>query len=233
MTEQKLSDYTDYLYLPDAATARDLATFLTRARSVDPQAAVRLEASGQVLGVSACLLAPETLLDVTPTVIGLRAIKLTQPAEVDLTVEAAALLDRLARIEEAGLALALPPVTVTAPWVGRTVPRSGWEKKGFYLSDHARAAAQEGISAVDGALPANPGHAVVATVRSRIWSSPLEAADTPVNLPTGAAFALEVLGFLPPRATEPMPVFSSGRWARISARAGHVLVYSAAPTVAS
>ncbi|WP_237186127.1 transcriptional regulator [Rothia nasimurium] len=227
MTEPKLSDYTDYIYLPDARTARDMATYLTRARSVDPQAAVRLQANGDVLGISVCVLAPETLLDSTPTIIGLRAIKLAQPAEVDLTVEAAALLDRLARIEEAGLALALPPVTVTAPWVGRTVPRSGWEKKGFYLSDHARAAAQEGISAVDGALPANPGHAVVATVRSRIWSSPLAAPDTTADLPTGAAFALEVLGFLPPRATEPMPVFTSGRWARISARAGHVLVYSA------
>ncbi|MDY3049682.1 MAG: transcriptional regulator, partial [Rothia sp. (in: high G+C Gram-positive bacteria)] len=180
MTEPKLSDYTDYIYLPDARTARDMATYLTRARSVDPQAAVRLQANGDVLGISVCVLAPETLLDSTPTIIGLRAIKLAQPAEVDLTVEAAALLDRLARIEEAGLALALPPVTVTAPWVGRTVPRSGWEKKGFYLSDHARAAAQEGIAAVDGALPANPGHAVVATVRSRIWSSPLQAPDTTV-----------------------------------------------------
>lgn len=213
-----------FLQLPDARTARDLATFLTRARSVDPQAAVRLQARGEVLGVYVCTLAPESLLDAVPTILGLRAIRLGAPADVDVTVQAAALLDRLARIEEEGLALKLPPVTVQAVWSGIAPPVGGWERAGFYLSDAARAAAREGIEAVDKALPTNPGHAVVATVRSRIWSSPLEAPDAKVQLPGGVAFALEVLGFLPPRATEPLLVYRSGEWVRISAKAGHVLV---------
>ncbi|WP_421083017.1 hypothetical protein [Rothia nasimurium] len=217
-----------FLHLPDAASARDLATFLTRAKQIDPQAAVRLQATGSVLGVYVPVLVPDDLLDSTPTILGLRALNLAAPAEVDTVVEAAALLDRLARIEDAGLKLALPPVTVTTPWAGVAPPRSGWVKQGFYLSDDARAAAAAGIAAVDSALPVNPGHAVVSTVRSRIWSSPLATPDAHIQLPTGVAFALEVLGFLPPRATEPMQVFSSGSWARISARAGHVLVRTSA-----
>lgn len=35
-----------YFQLPDAKAARDLATFITRAKSVDPQAAVRLQGKG-------------------------------------------------------------------------------------------------------------------------------------------------------------------------------------------
>lgn len=226
MSSQEPGHTTQYLYLPDESTARDLTTYLVRAKSVDPQAAVRLQARGDVLGVTVCALEPEHLLDTTPTVLGLRAIKLAEPAEVDVTVEASALLDRLARIEQEGLRLALPPVAVAAAWAGRTPPITGWEKSGFYLSDDARQTAKAGIEAVDGALPAHPGHTVVSTVRSRIWSSPAEAPNTQVPLPAGAAFALEVLGFLPPRASEPMPVWVSGDWVRISARAGHVLVRS-------
>ncbi|WP_237187847.1 hypothetical protein [Rothia nasimurium] len=218
----------EYLHLPNLSTARDLATFLTRAKSIDPQAAVRLQADGGVLGVYVPVLVPGDVLDPTPTILGLRAVSLAQPTRVDTVVEAAALLDRLARLDEGDLRLALPPVTVQASWAGVAPPRTGWEKQGFYLSDDARVAAAEGIAAVDGALPSNPGHAVVHTVRSRIWSSPLSAPDTTVSLPAGAAFALEVLGFLPLRATEPMPVFASGRWARVTARAGHVLIRSAA-----
>lgn len=229
MSSQESEHTTQYVHLPDEATARDLTTYLVRAKSVDPKAAVRLQARGDILGVTVCALEPEHLLDTTPTVLGLRAIKLAEPADVDITVEASALLDRLARIEQEGLRLALPPVAVTAGWAGRTPPITGWEKSGFYLSDDARQTAKAGIEAVDGALPANPGHAVVSTVRSRIWSSPAQTPNTEVPLPAGAAFALEVLGFLPPRATEPMPVWVSGDWVRISARAGHVLVRSSKP----
>lgn len=214
-----------YFQLPDAKTARDLATFITRAKSVDPQAAVRLQGKGGVLGVYVCTLAPADLFDSeTPTVLGLRAISLGQRSDLDVTAPAAALLDRLARIEETGFRLMVPPVTATAPWAGIAPPTGGWQRAGFYLSDDARSAARAGIEAVDKALPENPGHAVVTTVRSRIWASSLEAPDASVTLPIGVAFALEVLGFLPPRATEPLLVFTNGDWARVSGKAGHVLV---------
>ncbi|WP_257618008.1 hypothetical protein [Rothia nasimurium] len=216
---------TAYFQLPDAMTARDLATFITRAKSVDPQAAVRLQGRGGVLGVYVCILAPSDLFDTaTPTVLGLRAISLGEASTLDVTAPAAALLDRLARIEETGFRFMVPPVTATAPWAGIAPPTGGWERAGFYLSDDARSAARAGIEAVDKALPENPGHAVVNTVRSRIWASPLEAPDASVSLPIGVAFALEVLGFLPPRATEPLLVFTNGDWARVSGKAGHVLV---------
>lgn len=214
-----------YFQLPDAKTARDLATFITRAKSVDPQAVVRLQGKGGVLGVYVCTLAPADLFDnETPTVLGLRAISLGERSDLDVTAPAAALLDRLARIEETGFKLMVPPVTATVPWAGIAPPTGGWQRAGFYLSDDARSAARAGIEAVDKALPGNPGHAVVTTVRSRIWASSLEAPDASVPLPIGVAFALEVLGFLPPRATEPLLVFTNGDWARVSGKAGHVLV---------
>lgn len=223
MTRPDTSQYPAF-QLSDAASARDLATYLTRAKSIDPQAAVRLQGRGGVLGVYVAALAPADLLDASPTVLGLRALRLAQETDLDVTVEASALLDRLARIEEEQLALRVPPVTVTAPWAGISPPTSGWQARGFYLSDQARRDAQAGIEAVDQALPTNPGHAVLSTVRSRIWSSPLELETSPVSLPAGAAFALEVLGFLPARASEPMRIFEAPGWWRISAQAGHVLV---------
>lgn len=226
MSHQGFERVAHYLHLPDYSTARDLTTYLVRAKSIVPKAAARLQARGDVLGVAVCVLAPEHLMDMTPTILGLRAVKLAEPVDIDVTVEVSALLDRLARVEQEGLKLAIPPVTVTASWAGRMPPFTGWEKAGFYLSDHARQVAQAGIEAVDGALPTNPGHAVVSTVRSRIWSSPVATHDEQVLLPAGVAFALEVLGFLPPQATELMPVWVSGNWIRVSAQAGHVLVHS-------
>ena len=105
-----------YLVLADGengvAAAKDLATYISRAKSVDKGAAIRLIARGTVLGVFACSLAPETLLDATPTILGTRALTLAAPSQLDIVVEAQALLDRLARIQESKMVLYLPPVTV-------------------------------------------------------------------------------------------------------------------------
>lgn len=102
-----------YLVLADGengvAAAKDLATYISRAKSVDKGAAIRLIARGTVLGVFACSLAPETLLDATPTILGTRALTLAAPSQLDIVVEAQALLDRLARIQESKMVLYLPP----------------------------------------------------------------------------------------------------------------------------
>jgi len=126
----------------------------------------------------------------------------------------------------------MPPVTVNAGWTGKATPVRGWSEVGTVpIEEFARATA-EGLEAVDRALPENPGAAVLTTVRSRIWSSPMVLEYLPafdgVQVPTGAAFALRVYGFIPEGFTGELPVFAarvgSDEWLRIVAPAGMVLV---------
>ena len=142
-----------YLVLADGengvAAAKDLATYISRAKSVDKGAAIRLIARGTVLGVFACSLAPETLLDATPTILGTRALTLAASSQLDIEVEAQALLDRLARIQESKMVLYLPPVTVNAVWAGQSAPVSGWARVGAVAASEFRRACREGLEAVD------------------------------------------------------------------------------------
>lgn len=203
------------------ADPRDLATFFSRARAVDSQAAVKLLSRGKALAAYVAVLAPATLLDSMPTVLGMRAVPLENSVQIDTVVEASALLDRLARIEDEGLQLTLPPVTVNAAWAGITPPLQGWEPKGSIEADLLRSTAKDGMDAVDKALPQNPGHAVLDTVRSRIWSSPLPGLDIPVA--AGVAFAAEVLGFLPTKSEDAVTVYATDGWVRLNAPGGYVL----------
>ena len=126
----------------------------------------------------------------------------------------------------------MPPVTVNAGWTGKAVPVRGWSEVGTVPVEEFARATAEGLEAVDRALPENPGAAVLTTVRSRIWSSPMVLEYLPafdgVQVPTGAAFALRVYGFIPEGFTGELPVFAarvgSDEWLRIVAPAGMVLV---------
>lgn len=216
-----MADSTLRLQFTGKADPLDLATFFSRAKAIDAKAAVRLVSRGSALGAYVAALAPASLLDTMPTVLGLRAVPLAESANVDAVVEASALLDRLARIEEEGNKLAVPPVTVTAPWAGVAPPLTGWEPAGSVSACTLREAAKAGMDAVENALPAKPGHAVVDTVRSRIWSSPLENLDFLV--PSGIAFAAEVLGFLPSKFEGEIPLYMCQGWVRLNAPGGFVL----------
>ena len=224
-----------YVQLPATdegkAAARDLATYISRAKAIDPNAAIRLTARGTTVAAFACSLEPEDLFDTTPIILGMRAVRLAEPSTLDIVVQAQALLDRLARIEEAQMVLYLPPVTVNAPWAGQATPLGGWEPLAQIDSAEFRRASAEGIAAVERALPENPGHAVLATVRSRIWSSPMILEHLPemdgLTIPTGAAFALQAFGFMPEGYSGELPVYLAGErseWLRIAAPGGHVLV---------
>ncbi|MDO5750915.1 MAG: transcriptional regulator [Rothia sp. (in: high G+C Gram-positive bacteria)] len=223
-----------YLILPDTpagrAAAADFATYISRAKAIDPNAAIRLSARGNVLAAFACSLAPEDLFDTTPIILGMRALHLGAPSTLDIVVQAQALLDRLARIEDSGMVLYLPPVTMNAPWAGQATPMTGWQKLADVDAEEFQRASREGIAAVEKALPENPGHAVLATVRSRIWSSPMILEHLPeldgINVPTGAAFALTAFGFMT-GTQNTLPIYVAGdrsEWLRIAAPGGHVLV---------
>ena len=219
--------------LLDRQDAADLATFVSRARSVDPQAAVRLQGLERVLAVWVSVVHPAGLLDTAPVVLGLRTMGLAAPTQLDLTVAASAVTDRLARVAgEPGPAqgtavwLSAPPQQVSASWAGIVAPRTGWSPGGAVAADLVRTVAREGVQAVADAVPSDSGAAIVQKVRSRVWgaSSGWGPADGP-QIPDGAAFALDVLGFLPAAEQEVQVAFErTGQWARLSTRAGHVLV---------
>lgn len=237
-----------YLILPGgahgAAVVKDLATYISRALAVNPEAAIRLTARGRVLAVFACSLEPEDASSTAPVIMGMRALHLAAESTLDMTVQAQALQERLARLQKQAeqqsaegqqnpeLVLYMPPVTVNAGWTGKAAPVRGWSEVGTVPVEEFHRATAEGLEAVERALPENPGAAVLTTVRSRIWSSPMVLEYLPafdgVQVPTGAAFALRVYGFIPEGFTGELPVFAarvgSDEWLRIVAPAGMVLV---------
>jgi hypothetical protein len=211
------------LVLADAQVAADLRTFVSRARAVD-DGAIHLGASGSVLAAYVCLMRPRFLGEAVPTILGMRTMRLAEPAEVELTVSLGSVADRLARMAGDDVILSLPPTRVTESWTGVLPPRSGWAGSGQLSSVALEAAARRGVQQVAEAVPASAGRPVVEGLRSAVWGAPLEG-PAEVSVPAGAAFAALSLGFLD---GQDVPVFSSGRWIRLSTSRGHVLVRSGA-----
>ena len=114
------------LVLADPQVTADLRNFVSRARSAD-DGAVRLQAVGGVLAAYVCVLRPRVLGEAMPTVIGMRAMPLAVHAELDTTVQLSAVADRLARLDDGGTELPVPPMTVSESWAGISAPRTGWQ----------------------------------------------------------------------------------------------------------
>lgn len=208
------------LTLADADTIADLRTFLARARSII-DGDISLVARGAVMAVYAPILEPQGLGEGTPTVLGMRAFRLADEADLAGVFPLGALTDRLARMNPVDTALQLPPAESRAAWAGILPPVSGWEPVGEYDDATLLAAAEAGTRAVVDALPPNAGQPVLATVRSRIWAAPLEKGPAP-EAPQAVAFGAKTLGFLPGDGN--VRVLSNGPWQRFSAPAGHILV---------
>lgn len=218
------------LLLPDRATAQDLATFLARAARLDPGGAVRLQAGGGVLAVSAAVVHPQGLLDRSPTVLGLRSLALVEGA-ADAVVAIAELAASLQTAIGAGdapaeaaapVALPVPEPVRSVVWAAITPPRAGWQRMAPLEPAPLAAAARAGIEEVAAAVPGALGADLVHRVRREVWGRALPGHD---HIPAGAAFALESLGFLGDDAVQQ---FAAGAWLRFSTRRGHVLVKQAA-----
>lgn len=208
------------LPLADAATRDDLRIFLERLVRVG-QEEVRLLTRGTTLAVYGCTQAPRGITDPVPVVLVMRAFELSEvvPEPVDTTVQARALLDRIARLGFVGRTLELPEVTALAAWSGVLPPVSGWEPAGAIDAASLARVASEGITRVADALPDSPGDAVVQQVRAAVWGS-----EVAPGIPAAAAFACEALGFL--REDEPVRLSKSVTWTRLSTSRGHVIVRS-------
>ncbi|WP_336650815.1 MULTISPECIES: hypothetical protein [unclassified Leucobacter] len=210
----------DTLLLADHASRDDLRIYLERLLRAG-QAEVRITSRGKALAVYGCTQAPRGITDPVPVVLVMRAFALAEaPADpVDATVQARALLDRIARLGIVGLALDVPDVTAMAAWAGVLPPATGWEAVGVLDAASLRSVAEEGIARVGAALPQDPGEAVVQRVRSSVWG-----AEIAPGIPAAAAFAAEVMGFL--RGEDRLRISRSLTWTRLTADRGHVLVRS-------
>ncbi|HEV7195162.1 MAG TPA: hypothetical protein VGN19_04415 [Pedococcus sp.] len=208
------------LHFPDHQGVEDLRTFVSRARAADDDGAVRLQATGTTLAAYVGVLPGGGLL-AEGAVLGLRVMPLAEPATVDVTVSLAAVADRLAR--EVGAVLSLPPMLVSAPWSAVAPPRSGWERVGALPCEVLEEYARQGIEEIARGVPADAGGHAVTALRRQVWG---RLTPTTPPVPSGGAFAAYVLGFTEP-GTE-ATVWAHGRWTRLSAPHGHVLVRGAA-----
>jgi hypothetical protein len=201
------------LRFADEPSAADAATFASRASRLG-DGTVRLQANAGVLAMTCAPLAPRGLLDATPTVIGMRAVRVDPELVCDLVVDASGVVPAADPKE-----LALPESSVTAAWTGISPPRAGWADAGVLDAATLARRAQWGIAAVAEQVPTDAGEDAVRAVRSSVWGA---ADDDLAGLPLGAAFAAFALGFI--GGEEEAPVRTAPGWTRLSLRRGHVLV---------
>ncbi|WP_144708087.1 hypothetical protein [Dermacoccus nishinomiyaensis] len=235
---------SDGLELADAQVAADLTTYVARARTLDADGAIRLQASGSTLAAWVGVRKGRGLMG-EGTVIGLRVLPLARAVDepVDVVVPLAAVADRLARsgspqgavpntapgaspqvVDESdgAFTLEIPPMTVRTSWAAVTPPRSGWSPLARLPVDGLVHVARVGIEEVATGTPEGAGAAAVEQLRERVWNRPIEGdlggAD---GLPTGAALGLYALGFA---VGDVATVYGTARWHRVSTDVGHVLV---------
>jgi hypothetical protein len=213
------------LTLPDAATAADLATLLGRAARID-EGSVRLIAGSGVLAVYTAVFLPVGLLDDSPTILGLRTFRIAEQEDIDTTVPIASLAARLQSAlvtaePEGSVQLPLPLAVNTVSWAAISPPRGGWSARGTVapaVLDHVARAGAEEIAAT---VPDAVGGPILHRARAEVWGRPLRDVG---QVPAGAAFAAVALGFVRADDVEPVPVYETEVWTRLTSPRGHVLV---------
>ncbi len=241
------------LTFPDPHGYADLVTLVRRALRADPEAAVRLHATGHLLRAWVAVL-PGTGLFGAGAALGVRGLELAEPAghtgEVDVVCAAAALADRFARDGVGATRLSVPPATVYAAWSGSLPAHQGWVAAGQLDALDLQAIARAGIEQIATATrantsagPAQVGARAVAELRSQVWGRPIPApaALDPASLdpagldPAGLDPAVPD-GVVPagaafaayvlgflPTAGGVVRVLRNGAWVRLSTQAGDVL----------
>jgi hypothetical protein len=102
--------------LAGADEQQAVVQYLDRLVALDNRAAVRLQAGGQVMGIWS---GPPF------EVVALRPVALASPEQVDATVSAQRLLERVRE----SVQVELPPPVSGPSWVGLLPPRGGWEER--------------------------------------------------------------------------------------------------------
>jgi len=209
---------TPKLLFKDASDLSDLSAYLTRAKKMDSEGAVKLRCFGDVLAVYVSPIYSGSLMGDGPTVLGLRTMELSTATELDGSFEISAILERLANNPPGSTQLAIPPSQVRVPWSGVIPPRQGWEQIDTLSQEKLTSWAKDGIAEVANALPESVGSSIAAKVRLQIWG---RAVDLDLGLPGAAAFAMAGLGFM--QKEETIRVFGNQNWLRLSSLNGHVM----------
>jgi hypothetical protein len=197
---------------PDEAA--DLGGYLTRLLRFDKAAAVRVVAAGSAVGVYGA--PPFDVL--TLRTLALRSGESTPDA--DITVSAGDLLHAVA--DDGSLALPRPLAVATA-WTGFLPPRAGWQPVGELPVAEVETAALAGIAEFKARAEAVPDRertrASVDRIAAEIWDRVLA-----YGLPVRAAHAARAMAFLGQAQSATAVVRSAGRWLRLDAPYGTVVV---------
>lgn len=215
-----MSEEAAPLELVDAASLSDLGRYAVRAKTLDADAAVRLQATGSVLAAWVGVLPGSGLLG-EGLVLGLRTFALAAPSDLDVTVPAAAITDRTAHTPGA-TRLPIPPTRVSPTWTSLTPPRSGWEYAGLADGDDLADVARKGLDEVSAAVKERG--AAAGFTKQAVWGATVTYSSSDaghLDLGAGVALGAYVLGFLSPGA--PVQVFRTNRWTRVSGPGGHIL----------
>jgi hypothetical protein len=208
--------------LLDEQTAKDLNSYLTRAKRMDPKGVVRLRAFGTLLTAYVAPLFTGNILDDGPTVLGLRTMELKSETEINILVSIQAVMDRIAfELDKPETSERFVFDMVTSErvsWAGVSPPRTGWVEAGFLPEHMLTNVAKRGIAEVAETIPESVGGPIAARIRAEVWG---RAIDLESKVPAGAAFAAAGLGFLV--RDQDVPVFHSQGWVRLSTEFGHVL----------
>jgi hypothetical protein len=204
--------------LADAPSLDDLHVYLSRATRVE-DGSVRLIAGSGVLAVYCAVFTPAGILDESATVLGLRTLALSEPVGFDVVVPLRSLIQRIERAQGEGTrSVGLPMEVPTTTWTAISPPRGGWQPIGEVAPGLLETTARSGIREVAAAVPDGAGEQIVRKVRSEVWGRPIPGAE---HLPAGAAFAAFALGFL---GEDPVRVYDTGPWTRLTAHRGHILI---------
>ena len=209
--------------LVDSLSLADLQVFLGRAGRVE-DGSVRLIAGSGVLAVYVAVLYPAGLLDESPTVLGLRTFAVSETDSFNVVVPVRSLLERLARLQSENgdatqsVTVSLPMQVNTVTWAAISPPRGGWKTITDADAGTLETVARAGIDEVAAAVPTGTGEQIVHRVRAEVWGRGIPGLE---YVPAGAAFAGFSLGFL---GADPVRIFETGPWTRLTTAAGHVLV---------
>ncbi|MFD8685493.1 hypothetical protein [Streptomyces sp. NPDC059651] len=193
------------LQFADAREAADLAAFLGRLLHYDRAAAVRLQAGGGALAVFG---RPPSF-----EVLAVRAVRLRDPYDFDVTVSAGELLESL---EESTGSGAVPSPVTGPPWTGVLPPRGGWqERPGLPDPLALRAALSDAVAEFrtrDAALPEDRRTRAERDLIGRdIWSRTVGSTELPLR----AVHAAQALGFLRAAPDFPVALLATGAWLRL------------------
>ncbi|GAA2089507.1 hypothetical protein GCM10009801_53870 [Streptomyces albiaxialis] len=199
------------LVFADPGEAAGLAAFLGRLLRWEKNAAVRIQAGD---GVAAVFAKPARF-----EVLAVRTGRLLEPVELDVTVSAGELLER---IDEERETVAVPGAVTGPSWAGLLPPRGGWSEFGTVPVDAVRTVAAAAVGEFRQRADKLPEdqrtRPVLDALAEEIWSRPLGR----TGLPLRAVHAAHALGFL--RGEEPVSLLEAGAWKRLRTPYGSVLV---------